>query len=463
MIKAIVGAGGKTSLIKKMAEKYRKQGKKVLVCTTTNMYREADSIVGNDASAIIAQLKQQGYAMAGSDKGEKISALDWQVYEQACTAADVVLVEADGSKHKAIKFPAEHEPIIPDNSDEIIVVCGLHALGQPLKEAAHRPELVKLCLASEDETIIDAEHIQKLLRKGYLEPLRQKYPEKRVSVYASNANSLYERAIAALLEAEMDVALIKEEWFRPQPRLFICGGGHVSQALVKIAACLDLSTVVMDDREEFVDRKHFSQAEQLICDSFENLHAYLQEGDYCIVVTRGHKDDLTCVRQILQSNYAYLGMIGSKKKVETAFELLHREGFSNDEIAQIHAPIGLNIGAVTPAEIAVSIMAEVIQIKNQKHCASASRELLSVQEQGVLCIIVGKQGSSPRGVGSMMFVTEDMTLDSIGGGAVEFAAIDAARTERRAVIHSYHLNKKAENALDMVCGGSNQVLFLPLK
>ena len=462
MIRAVVGAGGKTSLIRKMAEESQKQGRKVLICTTTHMYKEAGCIVGDFAEPIIEAL-QTGFAMAGTDKGEKISALSEAVYREVCAYADDVFVEADGSKHKAIKFPAEHEPVIPENADEIIVVCGLHALGQPLIEAAHRPELVKRCLAADDDTIITAEHVQILLREGYLKLLRCRYPDKTISVHASHDGSLYQRALAALLKAEMDVSLIKEEWFQAQPRLFICGGGHVSQALAQMAHCLDFSTAVMDDREEFIRRDNFPTTEQLICDRFDKLSQYLSEGDYCIVVTRGHKDDLCCVEQILPKKTKYLGMIGSKKKVATAFDLLRQDGFSEDEIATIHAPIGLDIGAVTPAEIALSILAEIVQIKNQKCCSSASRKLSAQKGPGVLCIITGKQGSSPRGVGSMMFVTEQEIVDSIGGGAVEAAAIEAARKEPAAALRSYDLNKKNKNALDMVCGGSNQVLFLPLE
>ena len=204
MIKAIVGAGGKTSLIKKLAKQYWEQGKKVLICTTTHMYKEADSMVDASAEEIAAELNSKGYAMAGSDKGEKISALPAEVYETVCAQADVVLVEADGSKHKAIKFPAAHEPAVPENADEIIVVCGLHALGQPLAEVTHRPELAAQCLGVSEDTVITAEHIAKLLRKGYLEPLRQRYPQKKVSVYANHNGSLYQRALAALLEAERE-------------------------------------------------------------------------------------------------------------------------------------------------------------------------------------------------------------------------------------------------------------------
>lgn len=464
MIQAVVGAGGKTSFIKKMVAEYRKQGKKVFVCTTTHVYKEENCIVDGSAEQIISRLQSDGYVLAGSEAGEKIGILPDAVYQAVCAVADEVLVEADGAKHKAIKFPSETEPVIPDNADEIVVLCGLHALGRPLKEVAHRVELVKQCLHAEDETRITPEQIQTLLRCGYGQPLQNKYPDKKLRYVVAHDASLYQRALAALLEADMDVSLIREEWFAAPPRLFLCGGGHVSQALAQMTASLDYPTVVMDDRADYVTEQQFPTVDRRICDQFENLHQYIQPGDYFIVVTRGHKDDLTCVQQILKQHYAYLGMIGSKKKVQTAMERLKAEGFSQEQLATIHAPIGLPIHAVTPAEIAVSILAEIIQVKNQKQCSSVSRRLLSQQGAGVLCLIVDKQGSSPRGVGSMMLVTAEESIDSIGGGAVEFAAIEAARQEpNRAIIRSYQLNKKETNALDMVCGGSNQVLFLPLK
>ena len=155
-------------------------------------------------------------------------------------------------------------------------------------------------------------------------------------------------------------------------------------------------------------------------------------------------------------------MIGSKGKVQKTFDNLRNAGVSEAEIESIFAPIGLKIHAVTPAEIAVSILAEIIMEKNKKHAASVSRELLNAKEQGVLCIIVEKTGSSPRGVGSMMLVTPEKVYDSIGGGAVEFAAIDDARTCDRVMIKEYHLNSKDEENLGMICGGSNKVLFIPV-
>jgi len=462
MIKAYVGSGGKTTLLKQEAQAYREQGRKVFVTTSTHMFIEEDTLLTDDAETIIAELESKGYVMAGIRDGVKIKSLSEETYLAVCQHADVVLVEADGSKRLPIKFPAEGEPVIYENVDEIAVVCGLHALGCPFSEAAHRLEEVKRCLKVTDDTIVTAAHIQTLVTEGYLKPLREKYPDKTVKVAATHDNSLYQRAVAGLLQAEMDVDLIHEGWFHSQPKLVICGGGHVSCELVKMASSLDFYIKVLDDREEFANRERFPLADEVICDSFENFEQYLEPDAYYVVVTRGHKDDFECVKRILCTPYQYLGMIGSKLKVSKTFERLRGEGFTQEQIQTIFAPIGLSINAVTPAEIAISILAQIVMEKNKKHVASASRELLGTQEHGVLCIIIEKHGSSPRGVGSMMFVGESRVIDSIGGGAVEFAAISDARETSTAMVKEYHLNNKDSERLGMICGGSNRVLFIPV-
>lgn len=462
MIRAIVGAGGKTSLIKKMANEYREQGRKVFVTTSTHMFVEKDTLVTEDVDAILQELESKGYVMAGSACGEKIKALPLEVYEEVCKHADEVLVEADGSKHLPLKFPNDTEPVIYDNVEEIIVVSGLHGLGKPAKEVVHRIELASRKIELLPEEFIQATHIQELLRKGYLGPLKEKYQNKTVKIEANVGEGMYQRALAGLLKDDQEVSLIREEWFEPQPQLIVCGGGHVSKDLVYMASCLDFKVKVIDDRADFVNAERFPTAEEVICDSFDNLYKYLEENAYYVVVTREHKDDFNCVKQILTKPYRYLGMIGSKGKVERTFDNLRNAGVSEAEIASIFAPIGLRIHAVTPAEIAVSILAEIIQEKNKKHAASVSRELLQAKEKGVLCIIIEKKGSSPRGLGSMMLVTSDKVYDSIGGGAVEFAAIDDARTCEHVMIKDYCLNNKEAGNLGMICGGSNKVLFIPV-
>lgn len=462
MITAVVGAGGKTTLIHTLAEQYRRQGKKVFVTTTTHMYIEPDTLLTDDPREILAQLKRTGYAMAGIPVGEKIGPLSEATYAAVCAEADEVLVEADGAKHMAVKFPNANEPVIPRNAEKIIVVCGLHGLGKTVNEAAFRQEEVMRCLGIPEETTLTPAHLQALVQKGYVIPLTEQFPNAEIQVHAAGGTTLYERAVGALLEAGMDVSLIREEWFSPKPTLFICGAGHVAAELAEFAAKLDFRVRVLDERPEFANRERLPFVEEVICDSFQNLEQYLVPGAFYAVVTPGHQNDFACVKTILGSGYRYLGMIGSRAKVARAFESLRAAGFSQEQIDTVHAPIGLAIGAVTPAEIAVSILAQIIQEKNRVSAASASAELLESRKHGMLCIIIEKKGSAPRGVGSMMLVTEDEVLDTIGGGSVEYTAIQDARNDRQAAIRRYNLNSSDIRNLGMVCGGSNTVLFLPV-
>ncbi len=463
MIKAVVGSGGKSTWIRVNAERERAQGKNVFVTTTTHMSAEPDARITEDADAIIREMEETGYVKAGSLDGFKLAPLTPETYYKVSEKADVVLIEADGSFRLPIKFPNATEPVIPGNVDEIVVICGVkQALGRPAKEVAHRLELVKACLGIEDDTIIRPEHIQTLVRKGYLEPLRAAYPDVKIAVEPTIDGSLYQRALAALLKADLDVSLIKEEWFASQPTLFLCGGGHVAYEVSKMAAMLDFRVVVMDDREAFANPERFPWAAKVICDSFANLDQYLEPGAYYCVLTRGHKDDYDCVRAILPQPYTYLGMIGSRGKVQTTFDNLRREGVSEDAIKTIHAPIGLPIRAVTPAEIAVSILGEIIQVKNGQQTASVSRELLDVQEAGTLCLITEKHGSGPRGAGSMMFVSEEQIIGTVGGGSVEYAVQQQAKARPQAMIKEYDLSPEDVENLGMICGGRCKVLFLPV-
>lgn len=216
MIVAVVGSGGKTSLIKKLAAQYRGEGKTVLVTTTTHMFIEADTLLTDDADEIIQLLRKNGYAMAGIPEGVKIKALSRKTFDAVSACADVVLVEADGSKQLPLKYPNSNEPVIPGKTDEIIVVCGLNAIGRKAKDVCHRLELVKACLGIDDDSVIAPAQIQKLVTDGYLKPLRAAYPNVKITVRPRHDGSLYQRAIAALMECGQDVALLREEWFCPQ-------------------------------------------------------------------------------------------------------------------------------------------------------------------------------------------------------------------------------------------------------
>ena len=462
MILAFVGSGGKTTLIKEIAQQFRHQGKSVFITTTTHMFMEPDALLTDDAATIIAALRKTGYAMSGIPSGEKITALSSETYKAVCEHADVVLVEADGSRQLPLKYPNAEEPVIPENADEIIVVCGLNAIGRQAQNVCHRLELVKSCLSIGEDTIITAAHIQKLVTDGYLNPLKARYPDVKVTLMPHHDGTLYQRALASLLRDEQPVDLIRKEWFSPQPSLFLCGGGHVAKEVAALAAHLDFSVTVLDDRSDLANRERFPTAEHVICDSYDHLSGYLEPNAYYVVVTPDHKADLQCVHTILPTAYRYLGMIGSKGKVAATFENLRKMGFTENQINTIFAPIGLSIGAVTPAEIAVSILSQIIQEKNRYHKASVDRKLLEVSEPGMLCIVVGKQGSAPRGIGSMMFVAENFVLGSIGGGEPEYMAIRHARENRCFSVKELILNNSASTGLDMICGGTISVAFIPV-
>lgn len=145
---------------------------------------------------------------------------------------------------------------------------------------------------------------------------------------------------------------------------YIFGGGHVSQALVPAVAAVGFRPVVCDDRPEFANGSLFPQAAEVRLVDFQNLSALtVTADDYVVIMTRGHQADYEVLSQVLRSGAKYIGCIGSKKKLALCREKLLQAGFTEAEYARVHAPIGLAIGAETPAEIAVSVTAELIAVR----------------------------------------------------------------------------------------------------
>lgn len=182
MIRAIVGSGGKTTIIKKLAEMFVSQGKKVFITTSTHMYNGAGTVVSCDAGEIIEKMESLGSVIAGTDLGEKIGPLPYEIYEEVCRHADEVLIEADGSKHMPLKYPAAWEPVIYDNADEITVVYGMHGLGMKARDVVFRCDLAAREMSVKPDDIIDASHVKELIMKGYIRPLKEKYPDKKINI-----------------------------------------------------------------------------------------------------------------------------------------------------------------------------------------------------------------------------------------------------------------------------------------
>ena len=259
-----------------------------------------------------------------------------------------------------------------------------------------------------------------------------------------------------------------------EKKLIICGGGHVSLPIIRIARMAGFHVTVVEDRAEFAENARQAGADRVIEDSFKNGLAQIT-GDadsYFAVVTRGHKYDQECVASILNKEHAYVGMIGSRRHVALVKEYLVEQGLSKEECEELHAPIGLNIGAETPAEIAVSIIAEIIEIKNRtKRNFVYTRELLKMlvdpaHGKKVLATIIARSGSAPRSVGAKMLVCEDGVVEeTIGGGSGEAEVIARALQmlqsgEAGPVIHHAEMNKGTTPEDEgMVCGGTLDVLL----
>ena len=162
---------------------------------------------------------------------------------------------------------------------------------------------------------------------------------------------------------QMDVFI---EPIEPAPRLFLVGAGHVAYHLGRVAAQAGFRVTVLDDREKFANRERFPDAEEIIVEAIpEWLHrAEIPASAYVVILTRGHKHDLDALRALAARDLRYLGLIGSRAKVARLYDALLAESMPGECLERVHAPVGLDIGAVTPAEIAVAIAAEMIAVKH---------------------------------------------------------------------------------------------------
>ncbi len=151
--------------------------------------------------------------------------------------------------------------------------------------------------------------------------------------------------------------------------VWIFGAGHISQKLAPLMRLVGFHTVVLDDRAEFANRQRFASADEIVVlDAFDRAVAGLEidENSYLVLVTRGHAHDKTILRDALGTRAGYIGMIGSRRKRDAIYASLRGEGFAEEAFGRVHSPIGLNIAAETPEEIAVSIVAELIQVRAER-------------------------------------------------------------------------------------------------
>lgn len=209
----------------------------------------------------------------------------------------------------------------------------------------------------------------------------------RVLADARQALAAKEHRHLRYVEAEGEVSVFVEVQRRP-PHLIIVGAGHIAAPLAAMAKISDFQVTVLDDRPQYANPARFPTADQVIAGPFRSELGKLRQGKptfdddtYIVLVTRGHQHDIECLLEVLDDPVAYIGMIGSRRRVRAVFELLEKEeGIPAEKFDRVHSPIGIDIGAITPAEIAVCILAEIINVMRDGPAEGISRQLRRERE-----------------------------------------------------------------------------------
>lgn len=260
-----------------------------------------------------------------------------------------------------------------------------------------------------------------------------------------------------------------------EKQLVICGGGHVSIPVIKIGIMMGWEVTVLEDRPKFADNARRAGASHVICEPFaEGLAKVSGSTDtYFVIVTRGHRYDQVCLEKIAEKEHAYIGMIGSRRRTAMVKKLLAENGTDQDVLDAVYTPIGLDIGAETPEEIGVAIMAEIIEVKNKKkRTFGYSKEMVGAimdtekyPGRKVMTTIITRKGSAPQGIGVKMLVLADGNcIGTIGGGCMESAVLQKAllllrSDEMKARICQADLTGSDAEDEGMVCGGMVDVLL----
>lgn len=273
---------------------------------------------------------------------------------------------------------------------------------------------------------------------------------------------------------EIDGRRVFCECIGRQKELVICGGGHVSLPIIQIGRGIGFHVTVLEDRPKFAGIAKKAGAHTVICRPFEQGMKEVEGSldTYFVIVTRGHRYDSACLREAVRKPNAYVGMMGSRNRVKIVKQSLAEEGISKEALEEVYAPVGLPIGAETPEEIGVSVMAEIIQVKNTKKRSNAyDWELLKhltdesyKDRRRILATIISRKGSAPRKTGTKMLVSEDGAITgTIGGGCAESEVIQKAlqmiRTGKKTEVCTVDMTGQEAEEAGMVCGGVIEVLL----
>lgn len=272
--------------------------------------------------------------------------------------------------------------------------------------------------------------------------------------------------------------------FQPRERLILLGGGHVAQNLCPLAARLGFSVTVVDDRTAFATASRFPEAEAVLCEDFARAIEYLSPGpgDYAAVMTRGHRSDGDCLRALLSRREypGYVGMVASRSRGADLLAQLRGEGFDAARLEAIRTPIGLPIQALTLPEIAVSIAAELVQVRRAETLRGSGSAVLTQTEPELpvlefalddpapkaLLVVLETVGSTPVKTGAILVTDRSLRIaGTIGGGCAEHALVRRASgligTGGQQVFH-IAMDGRDVHGREMSCGGEMTVLAADL-
>lgn len=227
--------------------------------------------------------------------------------------------------------------------------------------ASHRPAVLVTVIASPDP---------QLLGSKWLVAGEEVIPPNAPSIPISEVQDIARQALdrqQVIVATTSEYTLLAEPAIA-KPHLIVLGCGHVGQAVAQLGKMLDFSVTAVDDRPDYANRVLFPQTDQIICQPFDQAlqHIPLNQNTFVVIVTRGHRYDQDCLALVANNPVRYVGMIGSRRRVRGVMQQLADQGIPREALERVNAPIGLNIGAETPAEIAVSIMAQIIAVRYNK-------------------------------------------------------------------------------------------------
>ncbi len=317
-------------------------------------------------------------------------------------------------------------------------------------------------------TVIDGEHAGE---KGLISSGEFSWFSDEDGFMTAHANKLKNIEDNGL--TEIDGMSVYSELLGGEKHIIICGAGHVSMPVISIGKMIGCRVTVIEDRLQFANNAIAQGADEVIFRDFEEALDNIPGSDdtFFVIVTRGHRYDRECLRNIVRKPHAYIGMIGSRRRVAIIKDELAAEGIPREILDSVYSPIGLDIGAETPEEISVAIMAEIIEVKNRKKRHSGfTRELMRAllageRERMTLATIISRQGSAPRETGTKMLIARDGgIIGTIGGGCIESSIIAKGRRmlleeDHRPVVMDVDLSGDTAEDEGMVCGGRVRVFL----